>query len=402
MARSKPPAWTRQELAILHDVYPREGINGAVDALPGRSWTAICVMASKLQIRSPVIGKAPVPLLTGDRLEHAIARRERDGWSFARIGEELGVCESSACNAVLIALCPRKGFTPAKRDATGRLLPEGMERLKLMLRKGMKAIDIQLQLGVSASCVAEQRRRYRADLKARGKAALPPPGGGIAYSGVKLTTAQKREVEALLMQGFGAKLVSQQTGVSNTSVGRIRNRLIRRLKRRGHCLPGCDLSGRRIKQKQSTRDIPQASIAAFRQRLLDREPVRRAGNAEGIGLCRAYKLRDEFIAELAAQGEELPKPILPGRTAAGRHDPWLPVGMITRHRELVREVGPVEAKAQIKAELAAARKAERARPKTFEEQLAAVRNGARLVQRFTPRRADPAGTLGGVATGMIE
>lgn len=402
MARSKPPAWTRQELAILRDVYPREGINGAVDALPDRSWTAICVMASKLQIRSPVVGKAPTPLLTGDRLEHAIMRRERDGWSFARIGEELGVCESSACNAVLIALCPRKGFTPAKRDATGRLLPEGMERLKLMLRKGMKAIDIQLQLGVSASCVAEQRRRYRADLKARGKAALPPPGGGIAYSGVKLTRAQKRDVEALLLEGFGSKLVSERTGVSNTSIGRIRNRLIRRLKRTGQCLPGCDLSGRRIKQKQSTRNIPEASVAAFRRRLLNREPVRRAGNAEGISLSKAYKLRDEFIAELTDRGEELPKPILPGRTAAGRHDPWLPPEMITRHRELVREVGTDEARARIKAELAAKRKADRERPKTFEEKLEMVRNGARLVASFTPRRADPTGTLGGIATGMIE
>ena len=402
MPARKSPPWSRQELAILHDVYPRDGINGAVDALPDRSWTAICVMASKLHIRSPIVGQAPAPVLQGERLEAAIARREVDGWSFARIGAEFGVAESAACNAVLIALCPRKGFTPAPRDATGRLLPEGIERLRLMLRKGLKGVDIQLRLGVSSSCVAEQRRRYRADLKSRGKAALPPPGAGEAYSGVKLSLAQRRAVEALFMEGYGAKKIGERTSVSHTSIGRIRTRLIKRLKRKGECLPGCDIDGRRRQQKDHARSVPDATVQAFRKRLMNREPVRRAANAEGIGLVSAYKLRHAFAAELAAGGETLPPPILPGRTSTGRYDGWLPADMRARHRQLVRETGTEAAKATILAEIAAKRKAERDRPKSFEEQLEMVRNGARLVQRFTPRRTDPAGTLGGVATGMIE
>lgn len=398
----KSPPWSRQELAILHDVYAREGINGAVDALPDRSWTAICVMASKLHIRSPIAAQAPAPLLQGDRLEAAIALREVDGWSFARIGAEFGIAESSACNAVLIALCPRKGFTPAPRDANGCLLPEGIERLRLMLRKGLKGVDIQLRLGVSGSCVAEQRRRYRADLKSRGKAALPPPGAGEAYSGVRVPLAQRRAVEALLMEGYGAKKIAERTGVSHTSIGRIRTRMIRRLKRKGACLPGCDIDGRRHQQKDSAHFVPAAAVAAFRNRLLKREPVRRAANAEGISASTGYKLRDAFAAELAARGETLPSPILPGRTRAGRYDGWLPAAMRSRHRQLVRETGAEAAKATILTEIAALKKAERARPRTFEEQLEMVRNGARLVPRFTHRRPDPSGTLGGIATGMIE
>ncbi len=59
MARAKAPAWTSEEIAILDDMFPREGINGAADALPDRSWRAINVMASKRGLRSPVVGQAP-------------------------------------------------------------------------------------------------------------------------------------------------------------------------------------------------------------------------------------------------------------------------------------------------------------------------------------------------------
>ncbi len=31
MPRSKAPAWTSQEIAILQDIYPREGMSGAPD-----------------------------------------------------------------------------------------------------------------------------------------------------------------------------------------------------------------------------------------------------------------------------------------------------------------------------------------------------------------------------------
>ena len=412
MAQSKPPAWSAAELDALREVFPRAGVNAAADALPGRSWQAINVMASKLGLRSPVVGDAPKPMLQGAQLEEAIRLREVEGWSFARIGATFGVAEASACNAVLIALCPRKGFTPAQRYPNGRLTPEGLDRLKLMLRKGLKGVDIQLRLGVSASCVAEQRRRYRADLKIRGKAALPPPGAGEAYSGVRLSTAKKREVEALFLEGYGAKKVTERTGVSNTSVGRIRNRLIKRLARKGDALPGCDRQGRRGAAKESARQIPAEAVEALRERLLAREPVRRAARDLGVGTCAAYRIRDALAAELAAEGRALPRPILPGKShearAEVRRAAWLPAAKLQRYRVLTTEHGLDEAKRLLldeivaeQREATARRAAEAARPKSFEEKLALVAAGRGITAALHLRRPDPTMTLGGVATGAL-
>lgn len=413
MPRAKSPAWTSEERAVLIELYPALGLNSVADALPDRSWQAIYVMANKLGLRTVCTANAPEPKLQGERLEEAIRLREVEGWSFARIGAHMGVAEASACNAVLIALCPRKGFRPAERDATGRLTPEGLERLRYALRKGMKGVDIQLRLGVSASCVAEQRRRYQADLKARDKAPLPPPGAGAAYSGVKVPLAKRREVEALLLEGFGTKRVTAQTGVSNTTVGRIRNRLVKRLARKGECLPGCDLAGRRIgAAKASTNYILPESIAALRERILAREPVARAARALGIGSCSAYRIRDQLAAELATRGECLPAPKRLGRSAEARRlareASWLPTGMLRRFRHLSAEIGQSAAKAQILGEIeaekiaaVAALQAEAARPKSFEEPLERVRNGARLITVAPLRRPAPMMTLGGIATGAL-
>lgn len=116
---------------------------------------------------------APRPRLGGENLDEAIRLREVENWSFSAIGTHFGICEASACNAVTIALCVRRGYRPAERDQHGRLTAEGIERLRYALKKGYKGIDIQLRLGVSAACVSEQRRRYNRELLARGKAALP-------------------------------------------------------------------------------------------------------------------------------------------------------------------------------------------------------------------------------------
>lgn len=403
MPARKAPAWTSQEIAILRDVFPREGVNGAAEALADRSWTAINLMASKLGLRSPVVGDAPKPRLQGAQLEEAIRLREEENWSFARIGATFGVAEASACNAVLIALCPRKGFTPAQRDCHGRLTEEGLERVRLALRKGLKGVDIQLRLGVSASCVAEQRRRYDRDLKARGKAPLPPPGGGTAYSGVRVSRAKVTEVEALFMDGLGTGKIADRTGVSRTSCTRIRNRLIKKLKRKGECLPGCDGTGIRRVVIESAGAIPPSQIAALRTLLLNRVPVRRAAMMVALGGAMAYRIRDQLAAELADRGERLPRPILPGRVAMTAVDPnWPPNGPaeIYRFRAMLVALPFDDAKSAWIAERAEAaraeqeaRRAEARRPKTFEEQLAAVAAGklaivpafgrAHLQPRFT-------------------
>lgn len=407
MPMPKSPPWSQQELAILADIYPREGINGAADALPDRSWKAIFQRASKMGLRSPVASPAPRAKLQGADLAQAVRLREDKGWAFARIGACFGVSESAACNAVIAAQSVKAGYRPARRDANGRLVPEELERLRLMLKKGLKGVEIQLRMGLSASRVAEERRRYDRDLKERGKALLPPPGGGEAYCGVKVPKAVKAEIERLLLEGYGAQAIAKQCAASKSTVGRIRTRLVARLRKRGEALPGCDVDGKRRRAKASLRFIPQESIDALRARLLDREPVRRAANALGIGISSAYRIRDELAAEMAARGEALPAPILPGRVRPGTHDGWLPPELLSRHRLLVREIGLEAATAQVKREMAEAKAAERAaritaaKPATLEQQIEALRRGARLVPAFKPHAVPTDRTLGGVSSGMI-
>ena len=412
MPATRSPAWTSQEIAILSDVYPREGLNAAADALADRSWHAIKQRAHKLGLRSPVLSDAPTAVLAGEQLEEAIRLREVEGWSLARIAAMIGGSEAGVCNAILIALCPRKGFTPAQRDDTGRLTPEGLERLRYMLRKGLKGVDIQLRLGVSAGRVALERRRYQAELKAGRKVPLPPPGAGEAYSGVKLARPQIQEVERLLREGFGAKKVTERTGVSNTSVGRIRNRLIKRLARKGEALTGCDRKGRRQGTlRESLAYIHPEQLAAFRDLLLAGVPVSSAAAETGIGGKSAHEAKHDFAAELATIGEVLPTPEWrsPEGKARARAARWLPKGKLRRFRQLIHEHGYAQARALLIGEIEAerlaveeARRAERSRPKTFEEQLAMVARGeARLVANIPLRRPDYAGTLGGIATAAL-
>lgn len=392
--RRKAPPWSREEINILRNFYPREGIDCA-DRLPDRSWQAIHQKAHKLGLKCERLVDAPAAKLQGELLEEAIRLREQDRWSFARIGAKIGFCEATVCNAVLIALCPRKGYTPAQRDEHGCLTDEGIGRLRYALKKGLKGVDIQLRLGLSAGRVAEERRRYNRELKEAGKAPLPPPGGGEAYSGLKLTAAKKREVEDLFLQGLGTLKVSERTGASTTSCTRIRNRLVKRLKRKGETLPGCDEDGARRVQAESSRFIPEECKASLRAMILDRVPVARAARLLSIGSCSAYRIRDELAADLAARGEKLPRPdrALWGRGSAGASPFWPPRGakQIYAFRELMREMAFDEAKAEFCRQRREEREAERRRPKSFEEQLRLVASGrVGLTTNFARRHLEPA------------
>jgi hypothetical protein len=398
MPAHRLPRWTAEELAVLREHYPAHGVEAVRARLPHRSWQSIYVKANKLGIHSLWRGKgnSPAPRLTGDNLEEAIRLREEQGWSFERIGVHFGVAEASACNAVMIALCTRRGFTPAQRNARGCLTPEGLDRVRYALKKGLKGIDIQLRLGVSAACVAEQRRRYNRELAERGKALLPPPGGGERYSGVPVTNEQRKAVEVLFMAGLGTMKVAQRTGVSKTSCTRIRTRLVRRLKRKGECLPGCDAQGVRHHQAESTRHVHPTQVEACRRLLLDRVPVRRAAALTALGACTAYRLRDELRAELAAQGRQLPTPLFPGRRPRAAPDPfWPPHGPADLYafRALLAEMPFEPAKAKWRAdrrrERDEARAAEAARPKAFEDQLARVAAGAGLTRALTRAHLEP-------------
>lgn len=391
------PRWTPAEVALLRRHYPSGGVEAARAALPHRSWRSIHVKAHKLGIACAYRGHAPGPCLSGPELEEAIRLREEQGWSFARIGAHFGVAEAAACNAVLIALCPRRGYTPAQRDDYGHLTAEGKERVRYALKKGLKAVDIQLRLGVSAACVAEQRRRYNRDLAERGKALLPPPGGGERYSGVKLTRAERQQVEALYLQGLGVLKIAARTGVSKTTCTRIRERLVRRLRRKGECLPGCDLTGVRRAQADSKAHVHPSQVEALRRLLLDGIPVLRAARQTAIGTCTAYRLRDRLAADLAAEGRALPAPRLPGRSRrAASPDPFWPphgTGQLFAFRALLAEMPFDAAKARWRTdrrdERDAARTADAERPRTFEDQLARVAAGASLTRALPRNHLEP-------------
>lgn len=388
MPAHRAPRWSATETKILRDYYPAEGAS-VVARLPRRSVHSVHVKAHKLKLTCHRTQAAPCHALAGENLERAIRLREEDNWSFARIGAEFGISESAACNAVLVALCPRKGYRPAERDAQGCLLPAGIQRLRYALKKGLRGMDIQLRLGLSGSRIAEERRRYNRELRDAGKALLPPPGGGERYSGVKLTREQKREVEDLFMQGLGTLKVSERTGVSKTSCTRIRNRLVARLRRKGEALPGCDARGTRHVQAESSRFVTPEQHRLLREAILDRVPVMRAARELVIGQSTAYRIRDQLREELAASGSQLPAPVRPGRGYRRRMSPlWPPQGLtaIYAFRELLAIMPFDEAKHRWQAERRAAIEAERARPKSFEEQLERVGRGELGIATAMERR----------------
>lgn len=350
--RTKAPRWTAQEIAILDDVYPSEGLTGCADLLPERSWQSIYVMASKRGLRTDALPPAPKPKLSGAALEQAIRLREDENWSFERIGAHFGVSESAASNAVLIALCPRRGFVPADRDDRGCLTPLGAKRVREMIELGRKAVDIQIECGVSASCVAEQRRRI-ARIRARcGQRPLPPPGNGEQYSGARISDFKIARVEAMFLDGFGSRRIQATTGVTQTTITRLRASLIARLTAEGKTLPGCDAAGvRRVQRDHPAHHSPEKR-AKFGALLLTGVPVYAAAEAAGISRCAGYAMAKAVRAEA------------------------------------------VEAQRIEQARL-------RARPRTFAETLALVAQGRGLVPSFVPSRAAPAMTLGGVSAGML-
>jgi hypothetical protein len=400
MSAHRAPRWTAAELAELRRIFPIGGTKAALELLPGRSWYSIQVKASKLGLKmtDPNWGGRGMTV-TGDELEEAIRLREIEGWGFGRIGAHLGRAEASVTNAVLIALC------------------------------------------VSAATVAEQRRRYNAELKARGKALLPPPGNGASYSGVKVSKERRHEAERLFLLGYGTLKVSQGSGVSKTVCTRIRNKLIRRLKRKGECLPGCDIDGKRRTMKDHVRCIPIDSMRELRRLLKAGEcSVAEAGKRARVGSCTAYRVFHALKAEVEAAGGEMP--VFDWRSQPRKRNEAriraLPQGRwaFDRYRALLRETTPeraaktvlaehekrvAERNAIVAAELAVAASAmtdalsaatdewrrEQASLATetvvsFEEQLAKVSAGkATVVPVFRPHRADPDFTLGGIATGAL-
>lgn len=401
MAAHKSARWTAEETAVLREVYPSGGLKAAVVRLPDRSWHAIHMKAQTLRIgcdMTKVCGGERRCKCSGEDLARALELREQ-GWSMAKIGAHLGFAESTITNAVLIHDCTAKGYTPAERYPNGRLTPGGRERLRWMLKKGLRGVEIQLRLGVSGAAVHNERSRYNRDLKANGKALLPPPGNGEKYSGARINPKARKEAERLFMEGYGTKKVSEMSGVSKTVCTRIRSKMLTRLKRKGEALPGCDLDGKRHVMRDHARQIPDELKTRLRELLMQRVPVRRAARMVGIGSCSAYRIRDIIKAEI---GDALPAPRLPGKTKPLQREMLysqaIPEGFMWRYRQLVREHGDADvARQALRAEIAEAK-----RNRSFDDKLAAVSRGeVQIAPVFVPRRAAPDYTMGGIATGAL-
>ena len=412
---AKAPAWTPAEIQVLRDLYPAQGLIAAVAGLPGRSDGAIHQKAHKLGLKTNARS-----FRTGSFMElsgEAWRLKREEGLSYSSIGVVLGICEANATNAVLYAECVKAGHRTIERTAGGKLLPEGRDRLRVLFRKGWTHRKIQEWTGAPASMLTRERKRYSLELKAKRLAPLPPIGGGERHSGAKIPRAIIREVERLYLEGFGAARITKLTGVSNTHCLRVRTKLIRRLKRAGKRLPGCDETGVRRVMKDHGRRIPDTSIAKFKRLIRQGETVARAAKLSIIGRSSADKIVKAMIADgfvlvtkpwrgRARQAMQLLNaPELPGaRWGIDRYRAHIHAGKPHAQAvELVRAewTGKVEGQRAEYAVLRAQRKIEQNRPKSFEEQVAAVERGAKLVAAFRPTRATPDMTLGGVATGAL-
>lgn len=386
----RAPSWTPAELELLRTVYVKQGLEAAHALLPGRNPQAIYVKASKLSLRTE---HRPCPEGMFRKLVEPAMRLRKLGWSYAAIGSELGVCEATATNACLLGQCREAGHRPVDRDRNWKITAAGRERIRLMFRKGMKHRDIQVHLGVAAATLTRERRLYEQYLKDNGKAPLPPIGGGERYSGAAIPKQLKRQVKELYLDGFGTAKVSARTGVSKTHCLRARTQLIKRLKRKGECLPGCDINGVRRKMRDHLRAVPEASLVELRRLLVTGEhSVKECGRRAAVGGSTAYKVFHLLKAEFAERGEILP---IKSRGATKKQDVRstmaLPGGRwgFDRYRALLRDLPADAARAQVVAEHAARRRAElersRAeetrrreearRPKSFEDMLRLVEQG---------------------------
>ncbi|MDH7973705.1 hypothetical protein QH494_16050 [Sphingomonas sp. AR_OL41] len=118
------------------------------------------------------------------------------------------------------------------------------------------------------------------------------------------------------------------------------------------------------------------------------------------------RLRAAYDADPAAQARNKANRAAAGRAHTERHLGWCPEERRDEYRRLRKMYGAAGARSLIEADLRQKAKAARHRapgaPRlSFEEQQARVAAGAGLVGKPDLRRADPAFTLGGVASAAL-
>lgn len=398
--------WARREEAVIAEFYHR-GVELVAERLPNRTVQAIRQRAKKIGLAKASPQGLRHPLADND--SSAALDRHDQGMSFEAIARTLNADCQAVTNSIMLALCIRAGNTPAKRDAAGGLVATEVVRIQQFIAAGMTGPEIQVQMGISASCVSHHRRR----MKLAGLCP-PPPGGGRRYSGSRIQEDVRLEIDRLLLEGYGTAKVAELVDVSTNVVKRARNVLIEKLRRRGECLAGCDANGRRIKVKESKAFISEQDRVDLELLLLARVPVKTAARQVGMGVASASRIRDDLRIRLAEEGKDLPSPKLPGRPAPAapiaRNTIWHRVDGTKPPKRVRRSPAPIATKSETHTPIdpqplaaSAPAKPLRQAPRrlTFEEQLARVAAGAGIHTKFRPPAPALAMTLGGVGSSLL-
>lgn len=225
MPRPKSPEWTSPDVDALRHAYAHAGMAAAREAQPHRSWHDLERKVAQLGLAAPQSGSATAPRLEGAMLDEAVQLHEA-GWGFAKIGRRLGFPDTTISNLVLIAMCERRGFTPAPRDNRGWLTPEGQEQLRAMIREGRTTGDIQVRLGVNASAVSMYRRNLSKTVDTIDLTHADIPGRAAKGKRARrLRAAERAAIADMLRAGWADRHVVLTLDVPIRSVQVIREML---------------------------------------------------------------------------------------------------------------------------------------------------------------------------------
>lgn len=394
--------WTHREEEIVCRFYAR-GVEEVAALLPGRTVEAIRQRAVRLGVAGGTPAGLRQPCASEDR--DAIIGLHDQGMGYEAIARILGVKPQAVSNAVLAIECERAGFTPAQRDAAGGLLRHEVERIRAFIREGLPNVEIQRRMAVSAPCVSNYRRR----MKQAGEA-IAPAGQGLRYAGTRYDNDVRLQVDHHFMQGYGAAKVADLAGVHVSFAKKRRRKLVESLARKGECLPGCDITGRRVAVKQSSRFVTDQQKVDLQWLWLNGWAVAPAARHLGIGGSSAHKIIQTVKEQLIAQGKPFPKTLAPhqrpqlGHAAPPKAKPIAlrprpaPVATmpaLKRAPTVIAPPPPVTAAPLMPPPPPPRRRL------SFEEQLARIAAGAGLVPTFKPTRAITEATLGGVGSALL-
>lgn len=394
--------WTHREEEIVCRFYDK-GVGEVAALLPGRTVEAIRQRAVRLGVAGSTPAGLRKPCASEDR--EAIMGLHDQGMGYEAIARIVGVKPQAVSNAILAIECERAGFVPAQRDGAGGLIQQEVQRIRAFIREGLPNVEIQRRMAVSAACVSNYRRRMK-----RSGEDIVPAGKGLRYAGTRYGNDVRQQVDQHFMQGYGAAKVADLAGVHVSFAKKRRRHLVERLARKGECLPGCDITGRRIHVKQSSRFVTEQQKVDLQWLWLNGWAVSPAARHLGIGASTAHNIIRTAKDQLVADGKPFPRMLPQGKRPQLGHTPTSKAkGIAPRPRPSAVSAMPalkraptiIAAPCPPKPVVVAAPPPPPRRRLSFEEQLARIAAGAGLVPTFKPTRAVTEATLGGVGSALL-